>query len=153
MAKVVAKAFDPKSGMEHPVYEGFSWWALLFGFFFLLYKAAYVEAAAYFFTSIGISIVISSLLVNGGGADLVSLSLSVLPVQLVFAAMANSIVANSYVRKGFLTEKQWLARKIYSMTPAAPRNTAEEISKLADLKERGLLSTEEYQKLKSKVID
>lgn len=148
MAKVVAKAFDPKSGLEYPVYDGFSWWALIFGFLFLLYKAAYLEAAIYVAVFIGISLVAAPVVGSGVGITFVYLLLN-----LAYAAMANAIVANSYVRKGFLTEKQWLARTNYSTTQATPITTADEIAKLADLKERGLLSADEYQKLKSKIID
>lgn len=76
----------------------------------------------------------------------------------IFPFIANALHAKSLLKKGYLTEKQWLEQE--SLAKQSSHNSerkqvssvADELSKLATLKEQGVLTEEEFLMQKSKLI-
>lgn len=103
MAKIVAKAFHPISGEMQYVYEGFSWSTFFFGPFFFFYKAAFFPAILYLFGLL----MLASFSTDGQAVG----GLIAICANLIMANLANAIVANSLIKRGFVTEKEWLEKQ------------------------------------------
>jgi hypothetical protein len=84
-------------------------------------------------------------------------------VWVIYAAAAQSILANKYLRQGWRevgatpeAQRDWPpnAAAEKAAAPATPvtSSVADELAKLADLKARGLLTDEEFQAQKAKLL-
>ena len=138
MAKLVGKAYNPVNGATEEIWEGFSWPCLLLDFFWFIYKGMW-------------------------GWALISLILAVATVGfswVVFPFFANSLFANYLLKQGYLNEEQWKERQQARTRAASPTSTqnradtsvADELSKLARLKEQGFLTADEFDRQKSKLL-
>lgn len=138
MSTFAAKAYNPTNGSTEDVWEGFSWPCFFFGCFWFLYKSMWGWAVISFFASIA----------TYGLA------------WFVFPFFANEQHAKSLMRKGFLTEEQW-NQKQNPVAASTDRNhssgwesegIADELAKLAELKNKGILTEEEFAAQKSKLL-
>jgi hypothetical protein len=78
---------------------------------------------------------------------------------LIFPFFANSLHADSLIKRGYLNQKQWDEKRNQgkksqesSSQPAVPSSIADELSKLAVLREKGILSPEEFDRQKQKIL-
>lgn len=137
MANNVGSAYHPINGSTEIIWEGFSWPCLFFGCFWFLCKGMW-------------------------GWAIISAFLAV-PTYciswLVFPFFANGLHAKALLKRGYLNEDQWNQRKQgISVTNDngshrnVPTSIADELTKLAALKEKGLLSDEEFDKQKRKIL-
>ena len=137
MSTFAGKAHHPINGAVEEVWEGFSWPCLFLGFIWYLSKGMWGWAVISFIVSIG----------TYGLA------------WLAFPFFANAQYANSLLKRGYLNEKQWQQRL---KTSSAADNSnpqqresssiADQLQKLAKLKEQGILSDEEFQAAKKRLI-
>ena len=138
MSTFAGKAYHPINGAIEEVWEGFSWPCLFLGFLWYIYKGMWgwgLIALVLAFATWGIS-------------------------WLVFPFFANEQYAKSLLERGYLNEKQWNERKRASAgtnnsVPQHQQGTssiADELAKLAILKEQGVLSDEEFEKQKHKLL-
>ena len=138
MATLVARAYHPINGTAESVWEGFSWPCLLFGCFWYLYKHMWNWAVISFILAVstfGIS-------------------------WIVFAFFANEQYARSLRKQGYLSESEWEEHKQGRSQRGRPPTTvrqkqssvAEELMKLADLRDRGLLTEEEFEQQKARIL-
>jgi hypothetical protein len=138
MSTFAGKAYHPINGATEEVWEGFSWPCLFFGFLWYLYKGMWgwsVFALVLAFATWGIS-------------------------WLVFPFFANGQYAKSLLERGYLNEKQWNDRqqgKARGITSGSQHtqtrpSIADELAKLATLKEQGVLSEDEFVMQKKKLL-
>jgi hypothetical protein len=136
MSSSAGKAYHPANGAIEEIWEGFSWPCLFFGFIWYIYKGMWgwgVIALILAFVTLGLS-------------------------WLVFPFFANEQHAKSLLKRGYLNEKQWNERKqsgsnsVASESKPTTSNIADELAKLAALKEQGVLSDEEFTKQKTKLL-
>ena len=135
MSKLVAKAYHPINDSTEDIWEGFSWPCLFCGFIWFMYKSMWgwgIIALILAFATFGIS-------------------------WLIVPFYANALYAKALLDRGYLNEAQRNDRKRASREPNRPdvkthtaSSVADELAKLAALKAQGLLSDEEFniQKLK-----
>lgn len=137
MSKLVAKAYHPINDSTEDIWEGFSWPCLFCGFLWYMYKGMWgwgIIALILAFGTFGIS-------------------------WLIFPFFANAQYAKSLLDRGYLNEAQWKERNQTSrganrqdakshITPSI----ADELAKLAALKAQGVLSDEEFNKQKLKIL-
>lgn len=140
MSKLVAKSYHPVNGSTEEIWEGFSWPCLFCGFLWYMYKGMWgwgIIALILAFGTIGIS-------------------------WLIFPFFANAQYAQSLLDRGYLNEEQWnereQARKSQSTKGVQTYNQqtasiADELIKLAALKGQGLLSDDEFNKQKHKLLN
>lgn len=137
MSTLVGKAYHPINGSTEDIWEGFSWPCLFLSFIWFLYKSMW-------------------------GWALISLFVSIFTYGLawfVFPFFSNGLHAKSLLNQGYLTEKQW-QKKDQANSQKNNLNTqhwestsvADEIKKLANLKEQGFLSEEEFVSAKQKLF-
>ena len=137
MSTLVAKAYNPANGAAEEIWEGFSWPCLLLGFIWYIYKGMWGWGVIAFILAIitwGIS-------------------------WLVFPFFANAQYAKSLLQNGYLNEKQWSEKKksenklrTTASRIQADSSVSDELSKLAALKEQGILTDEEFSKQKRKIL-
>lgn len=137
MSKLVAKAYHPVNDSTEEIWEGFSWPCLFCGFLWYMYKGMW-------------------------GWGIIALILAVCTVGiswLIFPFFANEQYARHLLKQGYLTEGQWNERTRGSkgVSKAAPTiqaasSVADELAKLAALKAQGVLSDEEFNKQKLKLL-
>jgi len=133
MSKLAGKAYHPGNGSSIDIWEGFSWPCLLLGFFWYAYKGLWgmaLIALILAFATFGLS-------------------------WLVFPFFANAHYAKALVERGYLTEVQWRAQTSVAKPPAAPVapvSTADELTKLAALRDSGHLSAEEFDQQKARIL-
>lgn len=132
----------PVNGSIEPTWTGFSWPGFFFGGIWLLVKGLFGP----FVVSIVLVIVTA-----GFAAPFVWLACGI---------MGNDEHRKSLVKKGYLTAAQWDAQQASTAAPirpsaspaAAPRDVASQLSQLADLRDRGVLTDAEFQSQKAKLI-
>ena len=137
MSEFVGKAFHPTNGSTEDVWEGFSWPCFFFGCFWFGHKGVWGWAAISFLAAIftfGIS-------------------------WLVIPFFANGFHANSLRKQGYLSEserckQETIAEKrgVPIIQPTGLHSTADEIEKLSNLKDRGIISIEEFNQQKEKIL-
>ena len=127
----------PVNGSQEQTWQGFSWPAFFFGVIWLLVKGMY--------GSFLISLVV--ILVTGGLAAPV--------IWIVYGFIGNDEHKKSLFKKGYLTSAQWEAQNAASAAPAAPsvqRDNAAQLRDLAELRDKGALTEEEFSKQKAKLL-
>lgn len=130
--------YHPVNGVAEEVWEGFSWHNLLLGPIWLASKQLWI----YFFISIIIIIITA-----GVGA---------IPVWIYCGFSGNAIYKKSLLRKGYLTRQQYQQRNNREEeNNSFPNATgiADEISKLAELYNSGVLTEDEFNARKKKLLE
>ena len=137
MSTLVAKAYNPINGAEEEIWEGFSWPCLFFGFLWYLYKGMW-------------------------GWGIIALILAIITwgiSWIVFPLFANEQYAKSLLKQGYLNEEQWNHKKNVETQinnsvrgNQATSSLSDELSKLAALKEQGVLTDDEFQTQKSRLL-
>ena len=138
MSTLVGEAYHPVNGAVEEIWEGFSWPCLFFGFLWYLHKGMW-------------------------GWGLIALILAIFTVGiswLFFPFFANAQYAKFLLDQGYLNEKQWKERNQAAkatINPGLRRNPetssiADELAKLVALKEKGVLSDEEFKRQKEKLL-
>jgi hypothetical protein len=138
MSTLAGKAYHPINGATVEVWEGFSWPCLFFGSLWYISKGMW-------------------------GLGVISLVLAVCTLGiswLIFPFFANEHHAQSLLKQGYLNEKQWAEKNQNSNEKSIPSPmqqqkaplVADELLKLAQLKEQGVLSDEEFNKQKHKLL-
>lgn len=137
MSTFAGNAYHPINGAVEKIWEGVSWPCLFLGFVWFIYKGMW----------------------GWGVIALVLTSITFGLAWLFFPFFANEQHAQSLLKRGYLNEKQWNERKQTDINPIhsglhrqTPFSVADELSKLATLKEQGVLSDEEFSKQKSKLL-
>ena len=138
MSSLAGYAIHPVNGSREPIYDGFSWSCLLFGCFWFLYKGMWAW---------GVMSFVMALLSFG-------LSWFVLPF------IANAQHAKFLIGKGYLTEGQAHERGLAtsqvasSMVAPSPPTVlvADELGKLASLRDKGLLTEQEFETQKARLL-
>ena len=136
MSTLAAKAYHPINGSTEDIWEGFSWPCLFFGFFWYLYKGMW-----------GWGLIA---LILAGPTFFIS--------WFVLPFLANEQYAKFLLNRGYLNEDQWNKRKKgssereNSYQHPEKSSVADELAKLAALKEQGILNDEEFEKQKKKVL-
>jgi membrane protein insertase Oxa1/YidC/SpoIIIJ len=137
MANNVGKAYHPINGSTEDIWEGFSWPCFFFGLFWYLYKGLW-------------------------GWAIISLCLALITFGiswLIFPFFANEHYAAALLKRCYLNEDQWNKKKQdISRTNSsksqqnAAASVADELTKLSALKEQGIISEEEFEKQKRKLL-
>lgn len=135
MATLVAKAYHPVNGSTEEIWEGFSWECLFFGCFWFAAKSMW-----------GWAVASAALAVVTAGFS-----------WLLFPFFANGVYAKHLLAQGYLNEDQWRAKQAPpKQSPLAPRpasgSVADELMKLAKLRDQGLLSGDEFQREKARLL-
>lgn len=129
----------PVNGSTEQTWGGFSWPAFFFGVIWLLVKGLYGHFL--------INIVI--LIVTGGFAAPI--------VWIVYGFIGNDAHKKSLLKKGYLSNAQWENRNP-SLVPTPPpsgigqRDHVTQLRELAELREKGMLTDEEFSKQKAKLL-
>ena len=137
MSTFAGQVYHPVNGSTEDIWEGFSWPCLFCGFLWYMYKGMWgwgIFALILVFITFGIS-------------------------WLIFPFFANGQYAKALLERGYLNEHQWheRARAIWGdNTPDLKSNAvssvADELAKLAALKAQGVLTEEEFNKQKLKLL-
>lgn len=137
MSTFTRDVYHPLNGSRESIWEGFSWPCFFFGCFWYLSKGLWGWAIISFVTSIG----------TGGLA------------WLVFPFFANGQYASALIKRGYLNEQQWKDKQqpISRATTPPPTqqetsSVADELTKLVILKDKGVLSDEEFERQKQKIL-
>jgi hypothetical protein len=128
------RLYHPINGSIEEIREGFSWWCLIFGFLWYLYKGVW-----------------------GWGIIALILALPTAGISwLVFPFFANEHHAKDLLKRGYLTEKQWMEKTTNdsksNLDHKATSYISDELSKLSNLNEQGIISNQEFLKLKEKLL-
>lgn len=137
MSKLVAKAYHPINDSTEEIWEGFSWPCLFCGFLWYMYKSMW-----------------------GWGIIALILAAATFGISwLIFPFFANAQYAKALLERGYLNETQWNERNQTSrganrqdVKSHAASSVADELAKLAALKAQGVLSDEEFNKQKLKIL-
>jgi hypothetical protein len=138
MSTIAGKAYHPVNGATEEIWEGFSWPCLFFGSLWCAYKGMWGWGVASFVLAVctfGIS-------------------------WAIFPFFANALHANSLLKRGYLNATQWNGRKQASSRASSHSSAqiqggsfvADELSKLANLRDHGVLSDEEFDRQKQKLL-
>ncbi len=79
---------------------------------------------------------------------------------VIFPFFANSLFANTLLKQGYLNEQQWKERQQAHTRAPSPTSTqdradtsvADELLKLARLKEQGILTADEFDRQKRELL-
>jgi hypothetical protein len=133
--------YHPINGTTEKTWEGFSWPGFFFGVIWLAIKQLWVH----FIVSIIIIIITA-----GFGA---------IPVWIFYGFTGNSFHRKLLLSKGYLTKEQFSQKterdKKSSISENKFTNTsvADELAKLAELRNSGILTEEEFLQRKRKLLD
>ena len=137
MSTFAGQAYHPVNGSTEDIWEGFSWPCLFCGFLWYMYKGMWgwgIIALVLAFITFGVS-------------------------WLIFPFFANGQYAKALLERGYLNEHQWheRARAIWGdnmpdLKSNAVSSVADELTKLAALKAQGVLTEEEFNKQKLKLL-
>lgn len=132
MSTLAGKAYHPVNGSTEEIWEGFSWPCLFFGFLWYMYKGLW---------GLGIITLILAFITFG-------ISWFICPF------FANGQYAKSLLERGYLNEDQWTERTQASKDSKRHSGdlVADELAKLATLKAQGVLTEEEFNKQKLKLL-
>ena len=164
MSRSAGALIHPINGQPVPVFSGFSWPCLFFGCFWYLYKGM----VAWFLISL------IAVIVTGG--------LALPLVWIILAFLANGAYTRHLLSQGYLTPQQnegrryeaqdrryeveerryqdevrnWQERRASRAatadTPAPPASLADELAKLAKLRDDGILSEAEFEAQKKRLL-
>lgn len=128
------------NGTKEQTWDGFSWPGFFFGVIWLLIKGLYGHFL--------INLVI--LIVTAGFAAPI--------VWIVYGFIGNGAHKSSLLKKGYLTEQQWSKKESPSnLAPSSPRSTTKDnltqLKELAELKEKGFLTDQEFSLQKAKILN
>jgi hypothetical protein len=131
--------YHPVNGSTEQTWDGFSWPALLFGVIWLLVKGLYGHFL--------INVVL--LVVTAGFAAPI--------IWIVYGAIGNGAHKNALLKKGYLTSEQWSERSgqgksVPAGVGVAPKDAATQLREFADLRDRGVLTDEEFAQQKAKLL-
>ena len=129
----------PINGSKEQTWDGFSWPALLFGVIWLLIKGLYGHFL--------INVVL--LIVTGG--------LAAPLIWIIYACIGNGAHKSSLLKKGYLTDEQWAKKdqasaQVQPPTQPAQTDPVTRLRELADLREKGILTEEEFAQQKAKLL-
>ena len=129
----------PVNGTKEQTWDGFSWPGFFFGAIWLLIKGLYGHFL--------ISLVL--LVVSAGVAAPI--------IWIVYGFIGNGAHKSSLLKKGYLVEKQWSKKESQSSTvqqssPSIPKDLLTQLKELAELKEKGILTDEEFLQQKAKLL-
>lgn len=133
--------YHPINGTAEETWEGFSWPGFFFGVIWLAIKQLWVH----FLVSIIILFITA-----GFGA---------IPVWIFYGFTGNSFHKKLLLSKGYLTKEQFTQKtereKNSSQSAKNSANTgvADELAKLAELRNSGILTEEEFLERKRKLLD
>ncbi len=127
------------NGTKEQTWDGFSWPGFFFGVIWLLIKGLYGHFL--------ISLVL--LIVTAGFAAPI--------VWIVYGFIGNGAHKSSLLKKGYLTEEQWSKKENQSpaaqpTSPSSPKDHLTQLKELAELKEKGILTDEEFLQQKAKLL-
>jgi hypothetical protein len=131
--------YHPVNGSTEQTWDGFSWPAFLFGVIWLLVKGLWGHFL--------INVVL--LIVTVGFAAPI--------IWIVYGAIGNGAHKSALLKKGYLTSEQWCQRRSDAKpVPAAsgptPKDPATQLREFADLRDRGVLTEEEFAQQKAKLL-
>ncbi|MEI8103058.1 MAG: SHOCT domain-containing protein [Chlorobium sp.] len=136
MSKLVATAYHPVNGAAEEIWEGFSWPCFFFGCFWFGFKNMWGWAVLAFVAAIG------------------TFGIS----WIICAFFANSLYATHLRKQGYLTETERDERKkasgsvLSGQRERGQSQIADEVAKLAALRDQGVLSEEEFASQKQKLL-
>lgn len=131
--------YHPVNGSQEQTWDGFSWPAFFFGVIWLLVKGLY----GHFLINLVIAIA------TGGFAVPV--------IWIVYGFIGNDAHKKSLLKKGYLTSTQWEARNASSAASVPSfssfqRDHVAQLRELAELRDKGVLTEEEFSKQKAKLL-
>jgi uncharacterized membrane protein YfbV (UPF0208 family) len=156
----MAQMFEHPSNGHTEMVSGWSaLWVLLFGGLYLLFKGLWAHVLTWLILGIGLSIALA-------------VPIPAFVVTIVYAFTIQGILERQYLRKGWraVTDEEpveiveWVDGKrklvkrndLGASAPVSPeptrRSIADELNKLADLRDRNLLSAAEFNAQKSKLL-
>lgn len=146
MSKFAGVAYHPVNGSKEEIYEGFSWPCFFLGFIWYIYKGMWRWGVIHFLVALVLCF---------------SLWFLLLLYWPLFAFFANDQYAKSLIANGYLNEKQWKERNQANagtvMTTRISQHEvsflADELEKLAALKEKGILTEEEWSRQKQRLLN
>ncbi len=139
----------PANGSAEQTWDGFSWPAFFFGSLWMLAKGLYGHFL----------ITLLLIVLSGGFAAPI--------IWIVYGFIGNGLHKSSLLKKGYLTGEQWRRRDQASAPtaapaaipapqpvpqPAAPRDHVTQLKELAELRDRGMLTEEEFAAHKAKLL-
>jgi hypothetical protein len=129
----------PVNYSEQQTWDGFSWPAFFFGVFWLLVKGLY----GHFIVNLLIVILSSGVLAP--------------IVWIVYGFIGNGIHKQSLLKQGYLTQAQLSERAVPSQpVPSAPsaerKDQLTKLRELGELREKGVLTDEEFSAQKARVL-
>lgn len=133
--------YHPINGTTEKTWEGFSWPGFFFGVIWLAIKQLWVH----FIVSIIIIIITA-----GFGA---------IPVWIFYGFTGNSFHRKLLLSKGYLTKEQFSQKterdkkSFLSENKFTNTSVADELAKLAELRNSGILTEEEFLQRKRKLLD
>jgi hypothetical protein len=132
MSVGLGKMYHPTNGAPIEIYRGFSWPCLFLGCFWYGFKGMWGWAVLAF------------------AAALLTAGFS----WLFFPFFANGQHVSSLKSKGYLTEEQRRGAKMPVTTQgaSAPRDVAGELAKFAELRDKGVLTAEEFDEQKRRLL-
>lgn len=143
---------NPTNGHRETV-SGVAWlWSLLFGWFYMLTVGLWGHVFIQIFVYVVVALI-------GGGPFLI---IAVPAVWLIYAVSINSMLANRYLRQGW---REMKGDELWGRANAAPAepppspapsgastSVADELEKLAGLRDKGLLTPDEFDLQKAKLL-
>ena len=135
-----AVLYHPLNGTTEQTWEGFSFPALFFGVFWLLMKGLFGHFLVNFLI----------VAITSGIAAPV--------VWFAYGLVGNSAHKSSLLKQGYLTEKQWSRRELtqpveHRIEPSAPqKDVVDRLKGLAELRDSGVITEDEFQQQKSKIL-
>ena len=128
----------PINGTAEETWEGFSWPGFFFGIIWLLIKGLY----GHFLICLAVAII------SGGFAAPI--------IWIVYGFIGNDAHKSSLLKKGYLTKDQWAKKENQSTahptSPSTEKDYLSQLRELAELKDKGILTDEEFQQQKTKLL-
>lgn len=127
---------QPTNGTAEQTWDGFSWPAFFFGVIWLLVKGLYGHFL----------ICLVVLIISAGFAAPI--------VWIVYGFIGNDVHKNSLLKKGYLTSAQWENQRTPTPVPSnqSPKDLPSQLRELAELRDKGILTEDEFNKQKEKLL-
>jgi hypothetical protein len=130
----------PINGSTEQTWDGFSWPGFFFGAIWLLIKGLY----GHFLISL-VLIVITA----GFAAPI---------VWIVYGFIGNGAHKSSLLKKGYLTKEQWKKKEqpaatVQQQPPAAQKDHLAQLRELGELRDKEILTEEEFNLQKAKLLN
>lgn len=141
--------YHPVNGSTEQTWDGFSWPSFFFSGIWLAIKGLWGQFVIFWLVA----------LVTAGFAAPV--------LWIIYGCIGNKLHKNSLVKSGYLTELQWQSKSTQQQPPVAPSNaptlaqpplpaqkdTIAQLRELADLKDKGVLTDDEFDQQKAKLLN